>query len=172
MPSEPRPELSRPIAAGAVPRGGREERIRASARECAALAARFGIPAIASLEARLRLMPEDDGAIHVTGWLRASVVQDCVVTLEPVAQAVDTPIALRFRAEGQPLSDDPEAPDEFAMERGTIELGEAIAEQLSLALDPYPRHPDAALPEVPAPDPTPPAPVRPFARLATRKRDD
>ena len=71
MPSESRPEFSRPVAADAVPRDGREQHIRATTQECAALARRFGIPAIGSLEATLRLVPEDDGAIHATGRLRA-----------------------------------------------------------------------------------------------------
>ena len=178
MPSEPRPEFVRPIAAGAVPRGGREERIAATTGECAALARRFGISAIVSLEATLRLVPEDDGAIRVTGRLCAKVVQDCVVTLEPVAQVVDSPLDLRFRPMGQPLSDDPDAPDEIAMERGTIELGEAVAEQLSLALDPYPRLPEAALPaagtvkDAPADLPARARPA-PFAGLGTlRNKDD
>ncbi len=32
---------------------------------------------------------------------------------------------------------------------GTLDLGEAAAEQLALALDPYPRAPDAVLPDMP-----------------------
>ena len=43
--------------------------------------------------------------------------------------------------------------------------GEAAAEQLALALDPYPRSPDAVLPDVPD-DPE----AQPFAALAPLQR--
>jgi hypothetical protein len=38
-------------------------------------------------------------------------------------------------------------PDEIPSENGVVDLGEAVAEQLALALDPYPRAPGAAMPE-------------------------
>ena len=41
---------------------------------------------------------------------------------------------------GQESDDaDPEAPDEIGYADGMLDLGEAAAEQLALALDPYPR---------------------------------
>ena len=39
----------------------------------------------------------------------------------------------------------PDMPDEIVYEGINIDLGEAAAEQLALSLDPYPRHPGAAL---------------------------
>ena len=167
--SEPRPELSRPVPLGAIPPGGRDERVIATPGECEALARRFDILAIERLEATLHLQPEPGGAMRVKGRLVARVVQTCVVTLDPVTQDVDVPVDLRFHQAGEPLSDDPEGPDEMEMEGGAIELGEAVAEQLSLALDPYPRAPGASLPEpeeAPAPEPERP---NPFAALARRK---
>lgn len=43
---------------------------------------------------------------------------------------------------------DPEALDEIPYTNGMLDLGEAAAEQLGLALDPYPRAPGAVLPEI------------------------
>ena len=43
---------------------------------------------------------------------------------------------------------DPESVDEIAFVDGTLDLGEAAAEQLALALDPYPRAPDAVMPDI------------------------
>lgn len=166
------PEFHRPLAISRIGPPGRRERLVATAAECAALAARFAIPAIGSLEAELSLAPAKGGAVAAEGWLRAKVTQSCVVTLDPVAERVEVPLRLRFIPEGDAPSDDPDTPDEIEIEAGMIDLGEAVAEQLSLALDPYPRAPGAALPPhlVPAPEPEPePAKVHPFAALKRRQ---
>ncbi|BDG72020.1 YceD family protein [Roseomonas fluvialis] len=140
------PEFSRPVSLARLPEAGREEHLRASPAECAALAKRFAIPAVEWLEATLLLRPEPGGGVMVTGMLRADVVQSCVVSLEPVAQRVEDAVALRLLPPGEDPSDDPEGPDEIPIEGDTADLGEAMAEQLALALDPYPRAPGAELP--------------------------
>ncbi|WP_137123706.1 DUF177 domain-containing protein [Roseomonas sp. HF4] len=139
------PEFSRVRSFARLPPAGREERLAASAAECAALARRFAIPAINRLEAVVRLRPEPGGGVTIGGRLSAEVVQDCVVTLEPVMQAVEEKVALRILPPGGEPSDDPEAPDEIEAEGDVVDLGEALAEQLALALDPYPRAPGAEL---------------------------
>lgn len=168
--AEPRPELSRPIPLGAIPPAGRTETVVATPAECRALAARFAIPAIEALEAGVTLLPAAAGAVRATGRLKARVVQDCVVTLDPFTQEVEAPLDLLFRPAGDALSDDPDGPDEMEYEGNAIELGEAVAEQLSLALDPYPRSPGATLPPLPE-EPEAPEPARPspFAALAGRR---
>lgn len=163
------PEFPRPVSLARIPEAGREERLEANAAECAALARRFGIPAVNRLRAVLRLRPEPGGAVRVEGRMEAEVVQDCVVTLEPVVQPVAEAVALRILPEGADFSDDPEGPDEVAAEGDAVDLGEALAEQLALALDPYPRAPGAALPgegEAGAEAPT----SGPFAALAALRR--
>jgi uncharacterized metal-binding protein YceD (DUF177 family) len=139
-------EFSRPLALGRVGPEGHTELLVATAAECAALARRFGIPGVGSLRATLRLEPEEDGAILVRGWLEAKVVQECVVTLEPVRQRVAEDITFRLLPAGREPAEGPEDPDEIACEHDVAELGEVVAEQLALALDPYPRAPGAALP--------------------------
>ena len=145
MPPEPR-EFSRPLALGRVGPEGRREVLEASAAECAALARRFGIPSIESLRAELHLKPEPDGAVLAEGRLEATVTQSCVVTLEPVPQQVQEAVALRLLPPGRAPDEGPEEIDEIETEHGIADLGEAVAEQLALALDPYPRAPGAALP--------------------------
>ena len=141
------PEFSRPFRAGQIGPEGRHETLRATPAERASLAARFGIPAVERLEAELTLRPEPGGGFRVTGTLEAEVVQSCVVTLEPVPQHVAETVELRVLPEGAEFSEDPEAPDEIAIEGDSFDLGEALAEQLALGLDPYPRAPGAELPE-------------------------
>ncbi|KAA2212667.1 YceD family protein [Teichococcus oryzae] len=159
----PEAEFPRPLPFAAVPPEGRSRSLFATPEECAALAKRFGIPAVERLQAELELRPEPGGTVRVRGTLEAAVVQSCVVTLEPVAQSVREPVDLRFLPRGEEPGDDPDGPDEIPTEDGIMELGEALAEQLSLALDPYPRAPGAELPaelagsaeEAEAPRPSP-----------------
>ena len=159
-----RPEFSRPHR---LTPERRHLELEATAAERAALAGRFGILGISELTAALDLAPEPGGVIRARGRLKARVTQECVATLEPVDQAMDTPLDLRLLPPGTPpADDDPDSPDEIESENGTVDLGEAVAEQLALALDPFPRRPDA-----PEPAPEAAAEVRPnpFAALARLK---
>ena len=145
-PDPPHPEFSRPVPLGLVGPEGRREILEADEPERAALARRFGIPAVESLRAELRLSPETDGTVRAEGRLVADVVQTCVVTLEPVQQRVEEDVALRLLSSGREPQDEPDEVDEVATRHGVADLGEAVAEQLALALDPYPRAPGAILP--------------------------
>ena len=140
------PEFHRPLRWGLVGPAGRQERLEAAPAECAALAARFGIPAVRALSATLSLRPDSDGAIRAEGLVEAEVTQACVVSLEPVDQRVSAPMVLRFLPPGLAPDEDPESPDEIETDGETFDLGEAVAEQLALSLDPYPRRPEAELP--------------------------
>jgi uncharacterized metal-binding protein YceD (DUF177 family) len=160
------PEWSRPVR---LTREPRLVEIEADAGERAALAARFGIPAIHALAARLELVPEPGGSVRARGALDATVEQCCVVTLDPVVQRVDAPLDLRILEDGaEPADNDPASPDEIESRGGVVDLGEAVAEQLALALDPYPRAAGAALPALDEAEDVPEAaPERPnpFAKL-------
>ncbi len=136
------PEFSRPERLARPPP---EVRVVASAAECAALARRLGLPAIASLACRFRLVPAAQGAVHAEGKLEAVVAQVCVVSGEVFEALVAERFVVRFVPAG---SEDPEPDladdDEIPCVGETMDLGEAAAEQLALALDPYPRAPGAA----------------------------
>lgn len=145
----PAPEFSRPVQVDRIGREGLNLDIEAKPDERAALARRFGLLSLASLTARCRLRPVAGGMIELTGTLAADLEQECVVTLEPVPAHIedsfDARYALdltRFRAaEAEELIDmEAEDPPE-AIDAGTIDLGEAVAQQLAVALDPFPRAP-------------------------------
>ncbi|MHB1303805.1 MAG: YceD family protein [Acidiphilium sp.] len=134
----------------------RDIAIVADAPARAALAAEYGLPAIEALSGRFRLARARDGRIVATLDLDAHVVQTCVVSLEPFAQTVAERASLLLLTEAQAaqaMEDavDPDAPDEIVADGGMVDLGAVLAEQLALALDPYPRRPDA-VPEAPAKD--------------------
>ena len=112
----------------------------------AALAARFGLEAIDRLEGQLAVVRDGAGA-RATGRLVADVMQSCVVSGEPVPAHVDEPLELRFElldAARDEIELEADALDVMPVEGDAIDLGEALAQALAVALDPYPR----AAPEV------------------------
>lgn len=181
------PEFSRPLSWALIRHRtngeARHERLQATPEECAALARRFGILAVNSLTADISLKLGQGGTALAKGRFQAEVVQACIVSLKPIEQRVDEAVNLRFLPEGKEPGDDsdPDVPDEIPTQSGVIDLGEAVAETLSLSLDPYPRDPLAAIPaefqapeeeeahETLAPEEAPKRP-NPFAALAGLKK--
>ena len=148
--SAPAVELSRPLRVDTIGAAPRRIALAAEPHEREALARRFGLLGLDRLEASLDVH-RAGAEIVVAGRFAAEATQACVATGEPVASALDEPLALRFRpAREVPPGGDAEIELEAAeldvvdYEGGTIDLGEAVAESLALALDPYPRSPAAA----------------------------
>lgn len=155
-------EFSRPVHLERVGPTGLEVTVTANNAECAALAQRMGLPALRALSCLFRLQPAPGGAVTAEGRLAAKVRQVCVVSLEEFEAELREDFTVRFVPAGsESESDDPELVDEIPIAGPTIDLGEAAAEQLALALDPYPRKPGAILDEK-----AQSAPENPFARLA------
>jgi uncharacterized metal-binding protein YceD (DUF177 family) len=115
----------------------------------------MGLPAVTALRCGFALVRETGGRVAATGRLEAAVVQTCVVSLEDFEAPLTEDFVVHFVPEGTEDDDpDPDSVDEIPYGGDIIDLGEATAEQLALALDPYPRRPDAMLPEAePAADP-------------------
>jgi uncharacterized metal-binding protein YceD (DUF177 family) len=139
--------------------------VEATQAERAALTTRLKLQSIGALICRFRLRPTPDGAISAEGWLDALVTQTCVVSLDDFVAPVSDHFHVRFVPEGRESDDiDPESEDEIPYSHGMIDLGEIATEQLALALDPWPRKPDATLPDHDAETPT-----SPFAALAPKR---
>lgn len=142
----PVPEFSRPVAADQIGPQETEREIAANETERGRLAERFGLLALDRLIARVQLKRAAAGLIHVHGEFEADVVQACVVTLEPVHSQPRESFAIAFGAvrsapAGEVVIDvDQEDPVEELTD-GRIDLGELVAQQLAVALDPYPRAP-------------------------------
>ena len=129
---------------------GAEVEVTATEAELLAIAGRLAIPGVTALSCRYALVrrTDDPALVEATGDLLASVVQVCVVTLEPFETPLRERFRLRFVPAGRPLSDaDPDSDDEITYSGVAIDLGEATVEQLALSLDPFPRRPDAVLPD-------------------------
>jgi len=149
--SGPAPEFCRLISVARLSVNGIEEKLDAKPEERMALARRFDLIELPVLKAQLDVQPGPQQTVKVTGKIIADVVQRCVVTLEPIANHFDLDINITFipqeqhhEGAGEPLVDDLE--DEVELfSAGKIDLGEMVAQQLGINLDPYPRKPNAAL---------------------------
>ena len=127
-----------------VPQG--PVKLKADAEQRAALARRFGLVAVSSMSAEVTL--EDDGkAVAANGRLKAAIVQSCAVSGEDLPVTIDEPLALRFVPE-QPVKAEevelePGELDEIEFAGDVFDLGEAVAQSLALAIDPYAVGPEA-----------------------------
>ena len=148
------PEFSVPVDIRAL--HDAPQQLAASTDECAALAIRFGLEAIQSLTADIAYHAEGE-TIIAKGALSADIMQQCVISLEPFACMIAQDFAISFcpaqamqaiLAEGEAAEEDSfeiEADDCDIMPYtdGRFDIGEAVAQTLALALNPFPRGPDA-----------------------------
>ena len=145
-PHPDRPEFSRPERVDRIGVGERAIDLVATEAERAAVAARFDLTAINRLEARF-VVRRGEAGITARGRVSAEVVQACSVTGEPIAVAIDEEAALLFvpgiDAEGE-VELNADALDTIVYQGDAIDLGEAAAETMALALDPFLRSPAAA----------------------------
>ena len=146
LPLPPEPEFSRAIDVRKI--DGKEQKLTASPQECAALAERFSLVSIARLMARVRLAREG-GIVLATGRLCADIVQSCAISGEDLPVSIDEPLELRFISETASAALDEElelsadACDEIPFAGDHFDLGEAVAQSLALAIDPFATGPEA-----------------------------
>lgn len=138
------PEFSRLIAVeGITPDRVRKEAVEATEEECAALAERFDLRGLSGLKAQVEIRRVAGGeVIRIAGNLEAEVVQACVVSLRDVPAEVRGAFETFF-TENPVDEEDDDAPE--MIQGGYIDLGEVVAQYLSLELDPYPRAPGVNL---------------------------
>jgi uncharacterized metal-binding protein YceD (DUF177 family) len=142
------PEFSRPVRIDTLGAGPRRVEIEANADERAALAARFALVAIDRLAAEAEVTRSGETVI-ATGRFGAAVVQSCVASADPVPATLAEAFRIEFRPHLHQAGPEEEVElgeaelDVVFYDGGAIDLGEAVAETLSLALDPFPRSPAA-----------------------------
>jgi uncharacterized metal-binding protein YceD (DUF177 family) len=117
-----------------------ERTLNASAEECGALARRFEVAEILTLEAFVRVQRTAAGVFTVTGTLEADIVFIGEETDEAMDFTVNEPVEEVFVTEQgweslREASVDGEVDAELLSDE-MIDLGEAVAQNLSLALDP------------------------------------
>ena len=139
-------EFARPQRVDTIGDEARTVEIDADAQERAALAKRFDLIAIERLTGKFTIR-RDAAGILAEGRVAAAVTQACSITGDPLPATVDEPVALRFVPEDEAGQDEVELGDQdidaIPYDGGTIDLGEVAAETMALALDPFPRGPNA-----------------------------
>jgi uncharacterized metal-binding protein YceD (DUF177 family) len=173
--SENTPELSRPLHVEKISAGGVEEAILANEEERKKLSERFGLLSLPMLEAQLAVAHARGGMFAVKGHMSADVVQQCVVTLEPLPAHIEQDIDILYAdpeflepGESPPHALDVDDEETEAIVNGIIDLGELVSQNLGIALDPYPRKPGLAFVEAEYGE-APEAMPNPFAKLAELK---
>ena len=124
-----------------------------------AIARHLDLERITNLSAAFELRAWLDG-VEVIGKLSGTVTRICGLTLEPYDVVIDEPILLRALRRGSPnLPEPPQAEMVIDMEAADppeafgadgVNLGGFLVETLALALDPFPRKPNAVF-ELPTP---------------------
>lgn len=138
----------------------------------AAVAEALDIRGVRKLRFRARLSPEGRDGWRLDGDLGATVVQDCVVTLEPVVTRIDETVMRRYLADvTEPEGTEVEMPEDDSIEPlpSALDLGAVMIEALALALPDYPRAEGAGTGDVsvtePGAEPLTDEDVKPFSAL-------
>lgn len=127
---------------------GKQTHVEANEAERRALAERFGLVRVDSLSAELDLT-RHDRTVEARGRLKAQIVQSCAVSAEDLPVTVDEELFFRFVPEDSSHKPDEELEisaedcDEIEYSGTHIDLGEAVAQSLGLAIDPYLTGPEA-----------------------------
>lgn len=164
------PEFSRPIDR----RHLKEKPVDLAAGEAErkALARRFGLVSIERLEARASLRADGD-ALIAEGRFEADIVQTCAVSGDDLPVKIAEPLVLRFvparEIEEEEIELEEEELDEIPFSGHVFDLGEAVAQSLALAIDPYATGPEAE--RVRREELSSEEASGPFAALAALKKD-
>ena len=165
------PEFSRPVDERQV--AARPISLEPNAEERKALARRFGLVAIERLQATVTIERVGE-ALLARGRLTAAIVQSCAVSGEDLPVRIDERLALRFvpaaAPEAEEIELDADDLDEIPFEGHVFDLGEAVAQSLALAIDPYLTGPEAERVRKEA-GLSDEAASGPFAALAALKKD-
>ena len=165
---------------GLVPERGSELVLTPSEPERQAISGWLGIEAVDALRATILISRKGNGEYACTATFEADVVQACVVTLEPVRSHLSGEYHRLYRvlprATGRrkkPVEEprgieisvhDEDGPE--LLESPILDLAAPLLEEISLALDPYPRAPGVSF-APPAEEPEPAD--NPFAVLQQLK---
>jgi uncharacterized metal-binding protein YceD (DUF177 family) len=154
-------EFGRLISIDSIEDRGQAFDIEATDQERDALTRRFGVLSIGSLAARGTLTRgANPSNFRLDARLEAEVAQQCVISLETVVQRIEVDFSREystdacFDASGVDDGvhevlldlDSDDLPDPVI--EGKIDVGEAVAEQLALELDPFPRASEARFDEL------------------------
>ena len=155
---QPSGPVSMMVDVSRLPAKGIVVKLEADARQRAALAEMHALQAVEAFRFELRVSPWKREGARVSGAVKAKITQTCVLSLDPVEAAIEEDIEALFVPERSRLASDrsrageilldaegDDAPETF--QGSKIDVGAVAEEFFELAIDPYPRRPDAELPD-------------------------
>ncbi|MEM9494621.1 MAG: hypothetical protein AAGA09_01355 [Pseudomonadota bacterium] len=151
------PEFSVVTELSSAIHDGWRKSVAANETERAAIARRFGVPAVEQLEGDIAVFATARD-FRVEGAVRATLTRECVASLEPLQETVEEAFILDFarvseadlaaeRAEAEKMEEGAPSDEELAawLDRpephagDSLDVGELLVQQVSLAMDPFPR---------------------------------
>lgn len=139
-------EFSKRVAISEIGDLPSRQTVSASEAECAAVALRLDLAKLTGFTAEIVLQWKNAVELSVKGLVAGEVTQHCVVTGAPVVAGINDDFDLRFGVGMKPPEadliidgEDDEPPEPLV--GPMIDIGEIAVQQLSLALNPYPRAP-------------------------------
>ncbi len=148
-------EFSRTYNLDVIRKSGSNITLKATYDECVNLAVRYDIPAVSSLSAECQLKKmaqKDNGDYELNVKLSATIVQRCVLTLEDMEERISERFSIIFKQseeakieanETQEVDFELEDDDIEYIEDTEVDVGEYVAEYLSLSINPYPKKANA-----------------------------
>jgi uncharacterized metal-binding protein YceD (DUF177 family) len=140
-----------------VPPEGRKYEFQADEEVLQFLVEHAPITELSRFSGRIELR-QMRGGFQAQGRLRAAVVQECVVTLEPIETELDIELVRVYlrgqepepevNTNGEVFVDLESSADNEWFEGEKLDLSDLIFEQFLLALDPYPRKEGAEMPDL------------------------
>lgn len=177
------PPWSYPIDVLTLPSDGFDVSLTPDDTVLNALAAWLDAQSISGLEVDVTLRRAGRYDVVLSGQMRATVTQACVVTLEPMTRNISHTVKRRYSTKGERQGlpeggDIPSEPQLLSVEDdppswfdgATVDVGVCVCEELSLLIDPYPRKEGAVFADH-IEDLDGDADVSPFAVLAQLKKN-
>ena len=149
--------VSFPVHVARLPKNGMEVRIEADDAQRARLADMHDLLSVERFVALLQVVGWKQGGVRISGRVEAEIVQQCIVTLDPVEAHIDEAVTATFLPEGSRLSvpvysaegeilldaEGEDGPELFSGD--TVDVGQLAEEFFSMGIDPYPRKSGARL---------------------------
>jgi uncharacterized metal-binding protein YceD (DUF177 family) len=151
------PEFSFLVNCNKVLETGSTFKTEANKQECMALAKRFGLLSIDRLKLKAFASRQSTDAVLLQCDFSADYVQKCIVSLKPLKKNIDCTFERIYNSSIEQNFVRASEPDEEYFQNvehaldlhdpiidGCFNLGESVAEQLSLEIDPFPRSVDVS----------------------------
>jgi uncharacterized metal-binding protein YceD (DUF177 family) len=168
--SPPAPEFSRLVEVARLSTRPFRQRIEATAEERERLSQRLDLISLDHVVADVELRRQSPEMILLEAEFAAEFEQCCAVSLEPVRGAVSDRFSLVYGPapeEEQEIALTSDEPAFEPLDGNSIDIGEAVAQELSLALPIFPRDPEARIDQAAMAEPL----EGPFAMLARVRKD-